>query len=144
MLCQSCGRESKVWEAEFGMNIGALVLRFHRKKAGLMCAPCIHATFWTYTLTTLALGWWGVISFFLTPVIVIMNMFTYATVFFTKPCAANRPIDVDPAVARKLEFCREEMVERLLNKEPMQQIAEDIGARFGIGAEDVKAFYNRS
>jgi len=145
MMCQSCGENAELRDSDFGMNIGAFIVRFHWVKQGRMCATCIHKTFWAYTLTTLLLGWWGVISFFVTPFILLMNIFTYATVFLMKPY----PIDPGPtalcaAVVSKLEPYRGEIFRRLFKGEGMQQVAEEIGARVGVGAQDVKAFYNQA
>ena len=83
MLCTSCGEEDTVRDVELGMQIRLLVGHLYRKKKGRMCPDCISSTFWTYTLTTMALGWWGISSFFLTPVVIFMNIISYRAVFLS-------------------------------------------------------------
>jgi len=39
-------------------------VRFPKTLSGLLCRDCISSKFWSFTLITLLLGWWGVISFF--------------------------------------------------------------------------------
>jgi hypothetical protein len=42
-----------------------------------MCRRCIAAYFKSYTLTTFFLGWWGMLSFFMTPFILLNNIGRY-------------------------------------------------------------------
>jgi hypothetical protein len=63
-ICQVCGVQGPVKRATFMQNIGLIVVRLPRTLQGEMCRRCIDATCWRYTLVTLFLGWWGVISFF--------------------------------------------------------------------------------
>jgi hypothetical protein len=58
-------------------TIGAVVVRFGKKIEGNLCEPCIDRYFRTFTLTTFLLGWWGVISFFVTPFVLILNFVEY-------------------------------------------------------------------
>lgn len=44
---------------------------------GNLCRRCISKYFKSYTLTTLFLGWWGVISFVVTPFILLNNITRY-------------------------------------------------------------------
>ena len=73
MICQSCGVEAPTQHVVFYQNIGALVMRFQKKIEGNLCKSCIHKYFWEFTLITLFLGWWGVISFFATLFFYIPN-----------------------------------------------------------------------
>ena len=61
----------------FTYNIGLLVMRVHRSVKGELCMSCIHETFWIYTAVNLSIGWLGVISFFITPILLVMNTVTY-------------------------------------------------------------------
>jgi len=143
MLCESCRRDAALRDAEFFMNIGAIIMRFHWSKKGRMCSPCIHSTFWMYTLGTMLLGWWGIISFLVTPFLLIMNIFTYSIVFFAKPYPVDPPRPFLSKVNdEELERYRDEIFQRILKGESMQQVAEDIGARLGISPEEAKTFYN--
>ncbi len=77
MICQGCGRQAETKYVEYYQNIGALVLRFSRHVKGNLCRDCSDKYFWRYTGTTLLLGWWGVISFFVTLFILPNNVIRY-------------------------------------------------------------------
>lgn len=51
-----------------------LVVRHTTTEAGAFCGPCILSTFWSCTLTTAFVGWFGFISCILTPVFIIANI----------------------------------------------------------------------
>jgi hypothetical protein len=76
-FCQSCGANAPTARVEFHQNIGALVMRFHKSFKGEACPACARKHFWEMTLTTLVGGWWGVISFFLTPFLLLNNVIQY-------------------------------------------------------------------
>jgi len=44
---------------------------------GNLCKTCIRKIFWEYTLVTLFVGWWGVISFIVTPFYIVSNVCQY-------------------------------------------------------------------
>ncbi len=75
--CCMCGRHAPTQQVTFHQNIGALVIRFPKTVSGQLCRDCIGKYFTTYTLTSLLLGWWGVISFFYTLVTIPMNIVTW-------------------------------------------------------------------
>lgn len=75
--CQVCGRITPTEKLTFYQNIGALVIRFSRSIKGNICVACAEHFFWRFTGMTLIFGWWGVISFFLTPLILISNLWNY-------------------------------------------------------------------
>jgi len=58
----------------FHQNIGMLVMRQTAHVSGYLCRRCATAYFKEYTLTTLLAGWWGMISFFVTPCYLINNL----------------------------------------------------------------------
>ena len=74
-VCRMQGLPTK--HVVFRQNIGALVLRFTKKIEGWMCKACIREIFWEYTLITLFFGWWGIISFFMTPLFLTANVIQY-------------------------------------------------------------------
>ena len=77
MICQDCGVEASTKYVSFHQNIGALVVRFHKSVEGNLCKSCIHKYFWGTTGTTLLLGWWGTISFIVTPFVLLNNVGRY-------------------------------------------------------------------
>ena len=74
-VCRIQGLPTK--HVVFHQHIGALVLRFEKKIEGWMCKACIREIFWEYTLITLFFGWWGIISFFMTPLFLTANVIQY-------------------------------------------------------------------
>jgi hypothetical protein len=77
VVCENCGKVAPTQFVSFNQNIGAIVLRFYKHIDAYLCKSCIKVFFKKYTLTTLFLGWWGIISFFFTPFILLSNIITY-------------------------------------------------------------------
>ena len=77
MSCQSCNANVPTKHVVFLQNIGAFFMRFHKRCEGNLCKSCVSKYFWEYTLITLFFGWWGVISFFVTPFFLINNLVRY-------------------------------------------------------------------
>lgn len=75
--CQVCEADAPTKQVEFRQNIGAFFRRYERSIKGRLCKRCINEYFWKYTLTTLAVGWLGVISFIVAPIYILMNIFNY-------------------------------------------------------------------
>lgn len=76
--CDSCGRTGPVANAEFRQHIGALVVRFQKSVGGDLCAGCVSNYFWKFTAVTALVGWCGVISFFMAPIFVVLNIVNFA------------------------------------------------------------------
>lgn len=76
-ICQMCGRQGPVKYIEFYQNIGVIVMRYGKSIKGELCKGCITQTFWQFTLVDLFFGWWGIISFFITPFYILNNLFRY-------------------------------------------------------------------
>lgn len=76
-FCQNCNKQAPVKEVSFKQNIGLLFVRFHRHISGYLCKDCIDEYFWKMSIITFFLGWWGVISFFTTPIYLIGNVCSY-------------------------------------------------------------------
>jgi hypothetical protein len=77
MICQDCGLEAATKHVSFHQNVGVLVVRFPKSVEGRLCKSCIHKHFWGMTTTTFFLGWWGTISFIVTPFILLNNVTRY-------------------------------------------------------------------
>jgi hypothetical protein len=77
--CEKCGVEGDVVNVTFRRNIGALVVRFSQELRGNMCGGCIKSSFWETTLITLFLGWWGLISFIMSPIFLVTNVVNFAS-----------------------------------------------------------------
>lgn len=61
----------------FFQHIGAVLLMFNQHVKGRMCRNCLNAEFSKRTLITSFFGWWGMISFFLTPIFLLNNSVRY-------------------------------------------------------------------
>ena len=77
MICQDCGVEAATKYVSFHQNIGVLVMRFSSSVQGELCKSCIHRHFWKMSATTFFLGWWGTISFIVTPFFLLNNAGRY-------------------------------------------------------------------
>jgi len=77
--CQTCGRVGPTQPVTFRQNIGAIIMRFYKTIEGQLCAECVRKHFWEMTGITLVGGWWGIISFFFTPFILITNVVAYVS-----------------------------------------------------------------
>lgn len=75
--CWICGAYGRTWKVTYRQNIGALFVRFHKKLPAELCRSCAGKYFWEYSLTTLFLGWWGVISAIVTPFFLLGNVISY-------------------------------------------------------------------
>jgi hypothetical protein len=76
-FCELCGAARPTHSAELNQNIGLLVMRLSRKVAGQLCSDCLETQFWSTTLITLVAGWWGLISFLVTPFYLLGNLISY-------------------------------------------------------------------
>jgi hypothetical protein len=76
-ICQDCLALTETRYVEMQQNIGLLVMRLYSSVEGHLCRNCISQRFWSMSGITLVLGWWGVISFFFTPYILISNLVQY-------------------------------------------------------------------
>ena len=75
--CQSCGLPVETKYVEFYENVGMIFMRQHRNVKGNFCKSCIDYYFWNFTGKTILLGWWGTISFIVTPFILLNNFFRF-------------------------------------------------------------------
>ena len=75
--CQSCGEFTQTRPVIFRQNVGAFFRRFYRRLEGNLCADCVEKYFWQFSGVTLLFGWWGIISFVLTPLFLIGNLYYF-------------------------------------------------------------------
>jgi len=94
--CDSCGVRAPTKYAAFHQHIGAIVLMFHQRYRGNLCRDCIDNVFRRTTLTTLGLGWWGMISMIVTPCVLIHNVVRYFMVRDFKETPAPYGVYPDP------------------------------------------------
>lgn len=99
MPCLCCGVEGPTKYVQFYQNIGLVVTRLWAKVEGELCRPCIGRYFRSYTLTTLFLGWWGVISLFMAAYAIFNNVVQFiGASSLPEPGigALDRPVGLNP------------------------------------------------
>jgi hypothetical protein len=62
---------------ELHHNVGLLLMRREYSTEGQLCRRCLNEAFWHHTLRNVTLGWWGMISFFMTWYFLASNLITY-------------------------------------------------------------------
>jgi hypothetical protein len=77
-VCAHCRKKKPTMSAGLNRHIGAIILMFHKSIRGQLCKECISQVFWDYMLITCFFGWWGLVSLFVTPVVLINNTIVYA------------------------------------------------------------------
>jgi hypothetical protein len=130
VICQVCGVEAPTRKVFFVQHIGALVMFFHKRIGGMLCRTCAARYFRQYTLTTMFLGWWGFISLFATPVVLLINFVNYFRYRGMEPVPAGATMpQLTDDVVQRLQPLTQELIERLNRGEQIQALAADIGAR---------------
>ena len=133
MICQSCGVEAPTRKVLFVQHIGAVVMFFHKRIGGLFCRNCVNKYFGEYTLKTLFLGWWGVISVFATPFVLLINIFNYFRAWTLQPVPAGATSpQLTEAAIQRLGPLTSELIERLNRNEPFDSVAAAIAAKAGV------------
>jgi hypothetical protein len=93
--CESCGIPAETKYVEFYENIGLIFMRQHKSMKGNLCKACIDYYFWNLTGRTMLFGWWGVISFIITPFILLNNILRFIpTLGMRKP-----PFQIAPSTS---------------------------------------------
>jgi hypothetical protein len=77
-FCHSCGAVAPTRRVVFVQLISFLLLVRIETETGNLCKSCIHGCFWDYTVTTLGLGWWGILCW-LTPFVLVHNVIRYTS-----------------------------------------------------------------
>lgn len=130
IICQSCGIEAPCKYTEFYQNIGAFVLRFHSSVKGNLCKNCIHKHFWKTTAINATLGWWGVISFVVTPFFMLNNIIRYIAAAGLKPVPPGAaPPVVTTDVAHTLATHWQNIVDRVNAGEDLGSVCRDVASR---------------
>jgi ribosomal protein L34E len=76
-LCIFCRQQTSGHQLELNQNTGMLLMRNERTYKGVMCRSCAKKTFTKVQLHNLFLGWWGTISFIMTPIFLLANTGRY-------------------------------------------------------------------
>ncbi|MCK6478972.1 MAG: hypothetical protein L6R43_02135 [Planctomycetes bacterium] len=74
-VCTRCSREAATHEVTYEALRGLLFLYSHRAERGMFCGICSREVHRDCQKSTGAEGWWGVKSFFMTPIVLLSNDF---------------------------------------------------------------------
>ena len=141
IFCQSCGRESQTMKVGFQQNVGVLIMRFTKSVEGNFCKECASKYFWSFTMTTLFLGWWGVISFIVTPFILLKNLFTYfGTLGLESPSITSPYPTLTEHVIEQLKPYAFEIAERISAGESTELVARSVALRAKVTPGQVIVF----
>jgi hypothetical protein len=125
----------------FHQNIGLLVVRLPWSIEGRLCKSCIHKRFWSMTATTLFLGWWGVISFLVTPFFLVNNIGRYRFCLGMAPTPPGaRPPQLTDAAIDQIQPHADELFRRLNEGEDFAAVASSIAERAGVTPGQVVLF----
>ncbi|MEX0724617.1 MAG: hypothetical protein WEB58_12925 [Planctomycetaceae bacterium] len=141
MICQDCGVEAETKHVAFHQNIGALFVRFPKSVQGRLCKSCIHKHFWAMTTTTLFLGWWGTISFLVTPFFIFNNVGRYLLCLGMPavPIGAAPPSLSDAEVERIRPYAQD-LFNRLNDGEDFETAAIRVADRAGVTPAQIALF----
>lgn len=94
--CQRCGARAPSTGVRFFRNTGMIIMFRWETLAAQSCRACAMRDFAGMTAWTLALGWWGLISFFLNWVFLFVNVMSFLwalTLPGTVTAVARRMLD---------------------------------------------------
>jgi len=84
LRCRTCGQYADTRLVSINQNIGAITMRSVKSIDGELCKKCIRKYSLKYTMVSVVFGWWGLISFFVTPVYIVTNIYHYCRTFRMK------------------------------------------------------------
>lgn len=141
--CQSCGIEAPTQRVFFVQHIGAVIMFFHKRIGGEFCRDCVNKYFQEYGLKTLFLGWWGVISIFATPVVLLIDIFNYFRAWNLPPVPANARVPrLDDQAINQLHPHWPEIVSRLNSGEEFDNVARAMAPKASVTPAQVALFTN--
>jgi len=97
ICCDECGAYATTKWVAFGQVIGMVIVFRIQTVRGNLCKSCIHEHFWEYTLVTLVFGWWGVMSFLMTPFVLLNNVIRYVLCLRMPPVPREQPASLAAA-----------------------------------------------
>lgn len=116
--CESCGIEAPLASVSFTKNIGMFVVRQEETVAGTFCKNCIRHFYKDFQTANLLGGWWGTISFIITPIYFFQNRSAWAGV--------KNMADVPPGAS--VPFLNEQLWNHLSQFQPLIEQLYNEGA----------------
>jgi hypothetical protein len=141
MYCERCGVEGPTKKVDLHRNIGLLVMRMYQGTSGNLCKPCIHKTFWNYTLVNVTVGWWGIISVIVTPIFVVNNLVYYfLSLGMEPPAPGAKPPELTDEFFSRIQPHTDQLIQRLSHGEKLAEVSQDIATRAGVTPGQVALF----
>jgi hypothetical protein len=141
MICQDCGLEAPTKQVTFHQNIGALFVRFPKRIEGRLCKTCIRKHFWGMTTTTFFFGWWGTISFIVTPFFLLNNVGRYlACLGMPEVPEGAAPPQLTDEDVRKIKLHEMALRDRLNEGEEFQSAVRATAAMAGVTPGQIVLF----
>jgi hypothetical protein len=125
-----------------------LFVRQEYSTEGQLCRSCLKRAFWHHTLRNVTLGWWGMISFFMTWYFLVSNLINYlraqGELGQARPREASRATVATGDEAQKILGPFEHNVRRLLRSgdEPAV-IARDLARTHGVEPSAAQRFVDQ-
>ena len=141
MICEACGVEAPTRYVAFYQNIGLLVMRLSRSVEGNLCKSCIHSSFWKFTLTTLLLGPWGIISLIVSPFFILNNVVRYVLCLGMDPVPPGAvPPELNEDVFARIEPYTEDLISQLNSGEEFERVVDNIAMKAGVSKGQVALY----
>lgn len=133
MICERCGRIAPTAAVTFRSLLG-LVIGWHTHDySAELCRDCAGQVFRQFTLRTAVGGWWGLVSFFLTPVVLARNVRELVAIRgLARPAAGAEQALAVAERTRPLVDSRAEWVNgRLAQGCGLREVAEELAREEG-------------
>ena len=133
MICQSCGVEAPTRKVQFHKHTGMLIMMRHGHFGGNFCKHCIGKYFAQFSGWTAVAGWWGMISVFITPCVLLWNTGVFLTTLSLKsPEPGAAPPQLTQEAVDKLGPYTDRLFTALNAGRPHQQVAKEIASLAGV------------
>jgi hypothetical protein len=150
MSCDRCRESRPTAYVELRYNVGALVMRQEYATRGELCRGCLHRVFADYTLRNVTLGWWGIISFFMTWYFLAANLADYTRALSElrherapKAGATPRAAAAGAEADARLAVFEHNVRVRLRSGQAPADIGHDLAGLHDVGLEDAMRFVER-
>lgn len=125
--------EAPTRKVQFHKHTGMLIMMQHGQFGGNLCKRCIGKYFTKFTGWTAVAGWWGMISFFITPCVLLWNTGLYlSTLGLPAPAPGAEPPRLTQEAVDKLEPYADRLFSALNSGKPHKQVADEIAALAGV------------
>jgi hypothetical protein len=148
MRCDSCLLAEPSAYVELHHNVGMLFMRQEYSTAGQLCRSCLKRAFWHHTLRNVTLGWWGMISFFMTWYFLVSNLMNFmraqSELGQARPREASRATVATGDEAQRILGPFEHNVRMLLRSgDAPEAIARELSRTHGVEATEAQRFVDQ-